>query len=111
VRVLAGKWMIENVWEALDAPNEWFFDADASTLYLIPNSTTLSSSSPSSPPPSEVKLVAVQLETLISINGTKAAPVTNITVQGITFRDAADITMNPWGVPSGGDWVRISSPQ
>ena len=44
------------------------------------------------------------LETLISINGTKEAPVRDVTVQGITFRDAADITMNPWGVPSGGDW-------
>jgi len=46
----------------------------------------------------------VLLETLISINGTKAEPVKGVTVQGITFRDAADITMNPWGVPSGGDW-------
>jgi hypothetical protein len=23
---------------------------------------------------------------------------------GITFRDAADIAMEPWAVPSGGDW-------
>lgn len=30
------------------------------------------------------------LETLISINGTKAAPVKDVTVQGVTFRDAAD---------------------
>jgi hypothetical protein len=48
--------------------------------------------------------VAVQLETLISINGTMQSPVKDIVVQGITFRDAADITMQPWGVPSGGDW-------
>ena len=27
VYLLASKWMIENVWEALDVPNEWFFDA------------------------------------------------------------------------------------
>jgi hypothetical protein len=48
--------------------------------------------------------VAVVLETLISINGTKDTPVKDITISGITFRDAADITMEPWGVPSGGDW-------
>jgi hypothetical protein len=48
------------------------------------------------PPPQDEKYVAVLLETLVSINGTKAAPVKDVTVQGITFRDAADITMNPW---------------
>ena len=96
--LLAGKWMIENVFEALDIENEWFYDKSEQKLYLIPNGTAAA-------PPADVQYVAVQLETLISINGTKAAPVTNITVQGITFRDAADITMNPWGVPSGGDWA------
>eukprot|EP01052_Picozoa_sp_SAG31_P065402 SAG31_NODE_24230_length_486_cov_0.927649_2_plen_87_part_01 len=87
--------MIENVWEALDTVNEWYFDAKESKLYLIPNGT-------SSGPPA-LDYVAVQLETLISINGTMEDPVKNVTVQGIIFRDAADITMNPWGVPSGGD--------
>ena len=76
-----GGWMIENVWEALDTVNEWFFDEKQSKLYLIPNGTA------SGPP--TLDYVAVQLETLISINGTKAVPVKNITVQGITFRDAA----------------------
>jgi hypothetical protein len=92
--LLAGKWMIENVWEALDTQNEWFFDANAPggpTLYLIPNVT-------SGPPPKGVELVAVQLDTLISINGTKAAPVKDVLISGITFRDAADVTMRPWGV-------------
>ena len=32
--------MIENVFEALDIPNEWFFDAAESKLYLIPNATS-----------------------------------------------------------------------
>jgi len=94
----ANKWMIENVFEALDEPNEWFFDTKERKLYLIPNTTT------AGPPPADMQYVAVVLETLISINGTKAMPVRNVTVQGITFRDAADITMRPWGVPSGGDW-------
>ena len=79
----------------MDQENEWFLDAAKETLYLIPNATA--------GPPAE-QYVAVVLETLISVNGTKAAPVKDITIQGITFRDAADITMRPWGVPSGGDW-------
>jgi hypothetical protein len=89
-----GGWHIENFFEALDQPNEWFVDQSRNKLYLIPNSTDGAA-------PRE-EYVAVTLETLISINGTKDAPVKGITVQGITFRDAADITMEPWGVPSGG---------
>ena len=58
----------------------------------------------SAAPGADLEFVAVQLETLISINGTMQRPVKDIVVQGITFRDAADITMQPWGVPSGGDW-------
>lgn len=86
-----GSWHIENFFEAMDEENEWYLDKDKATLYLIPNA------SHSGAAPSE-DYVAVVLETLISINGTKAAPVRDIVVQGITFRDAADITMNPWGV-------------
>jgi hypothetical protein len=93
--LVGGKWMLENFFEALDAENEWFFDTETKMLYLIPNATSIGGA------PTD-DFVAVVLETLISINGTKAAPVKDITVQGITFRDSADITMQPWGVPSGG---------
>ena len=30
--------------------------------------------------------------------------VKDITFRGIGFRDATDVSMEPWGVPSGGDW-------
>ena len=49
-------------------------------------------------------LVAVVLDTLVSIKASKAQPAKDITIQGLGLRDAADITMKPWGVPSGGDW-------
>ena len=88
-----GAWHIENFFEALDEENEWFLDAEEQTLYLIPNATDMA--------PAE-EYIAVMLETLISINGTKAQPVKDITISGITFRDAADITMEPWGCRQGG---------
>ena len=91
--------MVENFWEALDQPNEWFYDEDLETLYLIPNATAGGDKHA----PTET-YVAVLLDTLVSINSTAESPVTDVTVQGILFRDAADITMRPWGVPSGGDW-------
>ena len=72
--LVAGGWMIENVWEALDTMNEWFFDPAEHKLYLIPNATA-------GAPPASTEYIAVQLETLISINGTKAAPVKDITIQ------------------------------
>ena len=93
----AGSWKIENVKAALDSPNEWYFDAAAHTLYLWPNSTT-------APPPADLGYVAVLLKTLISINATMDHPASNIVVRNVGFRDAADVTMEPWGVPSGGDW-------
>ena len=95
--LLADQWMIEGVLEALDTPGEYHYDADSKTLYLFPNSTGTT-------PPATENLVVVQLETLISINATMAAPAKDITVTGINLRDTADVTMEPWGVPSGGDW-------
>ncbi len=68
--------------------------------YLYPNSTNASNPSP----PSAGELVAVQLETLVSIHSTMAQPARNITLTGVGVRDAADVTLKPWGVPSGGDW-------
>eukprot|EP00928_Gymnodinium_smaydae_P025336 TRINITY_DN20214_c0_g1_i1.p1 TRINITY_DN20214_c0_g1~~TRINITY_DN20214_c0_g1_i1.p1 ORF type:complete len:1042 (+),score=101.64 TRINITY_DN20214_c0_g1_i1:41-3127(+) len=94
----AGQWMIENVLEAVDAPNEYFYDSETHTLYMIPNSTD------DSPPNPNLRLVAGKLQTLISINSTAASPIRDITIQGLRFRDAADVSMEPWGVPSGGDW-------
>eukprot|EP01043_Picozoa_sp_COSAG02_P029998 COSAG02_NODE_1894_length_10475_cov_10.204125_10_plen_98_part_00 len=68
-----------------------FYDTEKSTLYLIPNATAAEAEKP---PAGDY--IAVLLETLISINGTKDMPVKDVTIQGITFRDAADITMEPW---------------
>jgi hypothetical protein len=61
-------------------PNEYYFSPEAQQLYLYYNGT-------GSPPP-DSELVATQLQTYISIEGTLAAPVQNITIQGIAFRDA-----------------------
>eukprot|EP01052_Picozoa_sp_SAG31_P016561 SAG31_NODE_1102_length_9897_cov_16.273015_1_plen_65_part_00 len=64
---------------------------------MIPNVTD------GSPPDPELRLVAGKLQTLISINSTMNDPIKNVTIQGLKFRDAADTSMEPWGVPSGGE--------
>ena len=65
--------MIENVFEALDYPNEWFYNASTQQLYLIPNATVPDHAAGVHAPPADTTLVAVLLETLISINGTVAS--------------------------------------
>lgn len=99
--LLAGGWMIEGALELLDAPNEYFFDAATRTLYVWPNNTAVNGPSPAE---LNVTYVATQLHSLIVLNATKDAPILDVTISGINFRDAADIAMLPWGVPSGGDW-------
>ena len=90
---------IENVFEELDAPTEWYYDESQSKLYLYWNATS------GTPPPTATQFVAPVLKRLVTIIGTKAAPVVGVTIQGIGIRDAAHTYMEPWGVPSGGDWA------
>ena len=69
--------IVENVFEELDSDNEFFFDRNTSTLYLIPNGTD-------SPPPATV--VASHLHTLVRIKGDQTAPVRGITFTGNRFK-------------------------
>ena len=41
---------------------------------------------------------------LLVANATQAAPIKNLTLRGLGFRDSAPTYMEPHAVPSGGDW-------
>ena len=83
------------VFELLDGPNEYYFSPEAQQLYFYYNGTGKPSGD----------LVATKLQTYVSIEGTLKAPVKNITIRGIAFRDAAETGLEPHGVPSCGDWA------
>eukprot|EP01052_Picozoa_sp_SAG31_P011651 SAG31_NODE_663_length_13021_cov_9.408296_13_plen_194_part_00 len=83
--------------QELDWPTEYFFDKAAGKLYYFQNATEQKE-------PPTAGFVATDLKVLINISGTQAAPVQDITITGITFRDAAYTFMDPHGMPSGGDW-------
>ena len=85
---------IENVFEELDAENEFFFDESNSQLYLFYNGT--------GPPPSQV--VVPSLATLIHVQGSQESPVHNVSISNITFTDTRPTFMDPRANPSGGDW-------
>ena len=72
--------MVENIFEELDAPGEWFYNADEKILYYYPQ-----------PDVDLTKAIVevVRLKHLIEFNGSKAIPVRFINLDGFTFRHAA----------------------
>ncbi|MCE2834126.1 MAG: PDZ domain-containing protein [Chitinophagaceae bacterium] len=69
--------MVENVFEELDAPGEWFLDAEARRLYFMPETGT---------DLSRAKIEIVRLPHLFEFNGSMTRPVKNITLKGFVFR-------------------------
>ena len=75
------------------------YHRQASRLYVVSNSTAT--------PPAGVEWVAVPAanHTLMTVRGSRAKPVANLTLHGLGLRDTAWTMMQPHGVPSGGDWA------
>jgi len=72
--------MVENVFEELDAPGEWYHNRQTNTLYYLPPAgTDLTSAT----------VEGVRLSRLLSFEGEKGKPVKFIGLQGLTFRQAA----------------------
>jgi hypothetical protein len=72
--------MVENIFEELDAPGEWFFDRKEQQLYFMPE------------PDVDLKTATVEivrLRHLIDFNGSKEKPVRNVHLKGFVFRHAA----------------------
>ncbi len=76
---------VENIFEELDAPGEWFFNAKTSTLYFFP---------PAGLDLKTAKCEGVRLRSLIELQGTEQQPVRNVILAGLTFRHAARTFMD-----------------
>lgn len=72
--------IIENVFEELDVPQEWYFDKAEKTLYYYPESST---------DLKKATIEVVRLKQLIVFDGTKENPVQFIQFKGFVFRHAA----------------------
>ncbi len=87
---------VENVFEELDAPGEWFLDRAAHVLYFYP-------------PPgidlSRATVEAVRLRHLVELRGSEAQPVHWITLRGFTFRHAARTFMETREPLLRSDWT------
>jgi len=91
----ASEWWIENVLEECDDANEFFFDEKTKKLYFNFNNTK---------PTGKEDWVATKTRVMFNISGTMAAPVKDVTIRGLTMRDARLTYLDPHGMPSGGDW-------
>lgn len=76
---------VENVFEELDAPGEWFLDAKTHTLYFYP---------PAGLDLRTAVFEATRLRTLVEFRGDEANPVRWITLRGVVIRQAARTVMD-----------------
>jgi hypothetical protein len=75
---------VENIFEELDAPGEWFLNSETHTLYFYP---------PAGLDPKCAVVEATRLQTLVEFRGDEAHPVKWITLRGLIFRQAARTVM------------------
>ena len=96
--------MVENIFEELDAPGEWFHNAKTSMLYYMPTAGI---------DMANAKVEVVRLRHLVEFQGTQAAPVKFISLQGFTVRHAARTFMDckepllrsDWAIYRGGAFL------
>jgi hypothetical protein len=76
---------VENIFEELDAPGEWYLDSKKNVLYFYP---------PEGTDITTATVEAVRLRHLIELRGSEEAPVKFITFRGMTFTHAARTFMD-----------------
>lgn len=95
--------MIENIFEELDDAGEWFLDRTTGTLYVYPE------------PDMDLKrepLHVTSVKDLIRFSGSARSPVRYVAIEGIEFRHARRVVMEPeknWEPLNRGDWSIVRS--
>jgi hypothetical protein len=87
---------VENIFEELDAPGEWFLDGGTSTLYYYPSPTV------------DLKTAVIEaagLKQLVEFKGDSSAPVRFITLRGFSFRGTARTFMETKEPLLRSDWT------
>ena len=86
---------VENVFEELDAPGEWFLDADKGILYFMP---------PEGMDVEKADVEAVVLKQLVEFAGSMEKPVRNIHLKGIRITHTMHTYLNGYEPLLRGDW-------
>jgi hypothetical protein len=88
--------MVENVFEELDAPGEWYYSAEESTLYYYP---------PTGEDIASATFESPQLRHLIEIRGSEANPVRNLNIEGIDLSQTVRTFMEKYEPLLRSDWT------
>jgi len=88
--------MVENIFEELDAPGEWFHDAKTQTLYYQPEPGL---------DLAKAEIEVVRLRHLVEFQGSENSPVRFITLQGFVVRHAARTFMDTKEPLLRSDWA------
>ena len=89
------RFFVDNVFEELDTPGEWYLDSAANVLYYLP------------PPEIDLEsaeVVAPRLERLVELRGSRHDPVRHVRFEGFSFTHTRATYLAPYEVPSTGDW-------
>lgn len=70
------RFAVENVFEALDTPGQWYLDRPQGKLYYYPRANEN---------PDRVGFIAPRLTTLVELKGTKANPIEFVTFRNLRF--------------------------
>ena len=87
---------VENIFEELDAPGEWFLNAKTHTLYLYP---------PAGLDLKNAVVEATRLRTLVEFHGDEEHPVKWVALRGLQFRQAARTVMETREPLVRSDWA------
>ena len=98
--LLGGTWSVSNVASELDSFDEYFFDPATDELTVFYNASATAEGAAWAPPPPTLVLMAPQLEVFFHLG----AGAVDIVIDGLGFRDQRQALLDPWTVPSGGDW-------
>ncbi len=86
---------VENIFEELDAPGEWYFDRTERILYYFPAEGQQIES---------MEFIAARLESVIELKGDEENPVTDIFFEGLTFRHTVPTFMKTQEQLMRSDW-------
>ena len=90
------RFFIENVFEELDAPGEWYLNDDSRTLYFYP---------PEGLDLSTALVEVPVLESVAAFKGTQASPVRHVSLSGFRIAHTRSTFLDEYEAPSLGDWT------
>lgn len=90
------QFFIENIFEEMDAPGEWYLDRAKGVLYCIPEKGV----------DLEKSTIEVPVfEQIIQFLGDQYNPVQHISLEGFRFAHTTSTFMEQYSIPSGSDWA------